>query len=276
MARFFEKLDAAAQARESMLCVGLDPDPAKLPKCLGRGAQAVLAFNRAIIAATAPYVCAFKPNAAFFEALGGAGWRVLRQTIASVPGDIPVILDAKRGDIGNTSLMYARAAFQKLGADAITLSPYMGDDSVLPFLAQEGRGAFILCRTSNPGGADFQNLKLTGGAPLYLEVARKVALWNRVYGNAGLVVGATAPEELAAVRAKIGPEMPILLPGVGAQGGDPEVALPAGLGSAPASLLVNVSRSVLYASAGEDFAAAAAREADRLRVQLNEIRARLP
>ncbi len=275
MTRFFERLNACAAARQSMVCVGIDPDPAQLPKHLGTGAEAVLAFNCAIIAATAPFVCAYKPNAAFFESLGAEGWRVLRETIAAVPDGIPVILDAKRGDIGNTSRMYAVAAFEHLGADAVTLSPYMGTDSVSPFLEYAERGAFILCRTSNAGGVDFQNLSTGSSERLYHAVARKVAEWNARYGNAGLVVGATVPEELADVRGIVGPEMPILLPGVGAQGGDPQKALPAGLGAIAASLVVNVSRSVLYASAGEDFAGAAAREADRLRQQLNRIRARL-
>lgn len=275
MTRFFDRLNARAAARQSMVCVGLDPDPARLPQHLGTGPAAVLTWCKAIIAATAPCVCAYKPNAAFFEALGEAGWPVLRETIAAVPEGIPVILDAKRGDIGNTSRMYAVAAFEQLGADAVTLSPYMGSDSVAPFLEYADKGAFILCRTSNAGGADFQNLTVQDGSPLYVHVARKVAEWSAQYGNAGVVVGATAPEELAQVRGIVGPEMPILLPGVGAQGGDPELALPAGLGKTPAGLVVNVGRSVIYASSGPDYAEAAAREADRLRRRLNQIRARL-
>ena len=273
MKGFFERLDDCAAAHDSMLCIGLDPDPDRMPKHLPRGAKGIVEFNRRIIEATRMHAAAYKPTAAFYEACGLAGIRALRDAVRAA-GDVPVILDAKRGDIGNSSRQYARAAFAGMGAGAITLSPYMGEDSVSPFLEFKDRGAYLLCRTSNPGGADFQDLSLADGAPLYIAVARKAAEWHARYGNVGLVVGATAPSELARVRDAIGGEMSILLPGIGAQGGDPEKALPAGLGARPGSLLVNVSRGVLYVSRGEDFAEAAARAALELKTQLNRIRDR--
>ena len=261
---FLAKLRAATARNRSLLCVGLDPQPDRLPL------PDLLAFTRAIIDATADLVCAYKPNAAFFEALGLDGWRALRDTIAAVPDGIPVILDAKRGDIAHSAAAYATACFDFLGADAVTVNPYLGADGVLPFLARPDRAAFVLCRTSNPGAADLQEL-LVNGEPLYLRVADLVQRWAVPHGNAGLVVGATDPAALAAVRARC-PALPILLPGVGAQGGDLEAAVQAGLDADGAGLLVNASRSILYASAGADFAAAARAEAQRLRDAINSVR----
>lgn len=258
---FREKLAAAAARNGSLLCVGLDPQPSRMP------VEDVLTFTRAIIEATSDLVCAFKPQSAFFEALGPAGWEALRDTIAAAPDEIPVILDVKRGDVSHTAAAYATACFDVLGADAVTLNPYLGRDAVAPFLERSEKGAFILCRTSNAGGADLQNLDV-GGEPLYLRVASLAQEWGAEHANAGLVVGATYPEELAAVRARC-PAMPILLPGIGAQGGDLEASVAAGVDAQGGGLLVSASRSVLYASAGEDFAAAARAEAERLRAAIN-------
>ena len=241
--------------------MGLDPQPSRMP------VEDVLTFTRAIIEATSDLVCAFKPQSAFFEALGLAGWEALRDTIAAVPDEIPVILDVKRGDVSHTAAAYATACFDVLGADAVTLNPYLGRDAVAPFLERPEKGAFILCRTSNPGGADLQNLDV-GGEPLYMRVGSLVEEWGSAHENAGLVVGATYPEELAAVRSRC-PRLPILLPGIGAQGGYLEASVAAGVDAEGGGLLVSASRSVLYASSGDDFAEAARAEAARLRAAIN-------
>ncbi len=255
---FRETLAAARTTNRSLLCIGLDPR---------LGLDDVLLFNRAIIDATSDLVCAYKPNAAFYEASGSEGWRILRQTIAAVPGAIPVILDGKRGDIPNSAAAYAAAAFDELGADAITVSPYMGGDALRPFLARPDRAAFVLCRTSNPGAADLQDLDV-GGEPLYLRVAQLAMEWGAEHGNSGLVVGAADPAALRAVRARC-PTLPILVPGIGAQGGDLEASLAAGVDAGGAGLLITASRSVLYASQGPDFADAARAAAMRLRDAIN-------
>ncbi len=241
---FIEKLQTAARKNNSRLCVGLDPRPDRIPDRYQRADKPVLAFNRAIIEATASYVCAYKPNFAFYEALGPAGLETLRQTIRAVPPEIPVILDAKRGDIGSTAQAYAQAAFEVWGAGAVTVNPYLGGDSLAPFLAYEDRGVFLLCHTSNAGAADLQTL-WTEGRPLYEAVAERARDWNRA-GNLGLVVGATFPDALRRIRA-IAPTMPILLPGVGAQGGDLAASLAAGLTAGGDGLIVNASRSVIFA-----------------------------
>lgn len=258
---FREKLAAAAERNESLLCVGLDPQPARMP------VDDLLRFTSAIIEATSDLVCAYKPQSAFFEAQGQAGWEALKATIEAVPDDVPVVLDVKRGDIASTAEAYATACFDVMGADAVTLSPYLGRDAVAPFLARPERGTFILCRTSNAGGADLQSLDV-GGEPLYLRVASLVQEWGAEHRNAGLVVGATYPEELAAVRERC-PDLPILLPGIGAQGGDLEASVAAGTDAGAGGLLVSASRSVIYASEGEDFAQAARTEAERLRDAIN-------
>ncbi|HET6493877.1 MAG TPA: orotidine-5'-phosphate decarboxylase [Thermoleophilia bacterium] len=267
--RFFDKLERAARKNGSLLCVGLDPDPALMP------IDDVAAFNRAIIEATSDFVCAYKPNLAFYEALGEKGMAALRETLAGIPDDIPVIADAKRGDIGNTAKAYARALFDELGFDAVTVNPYLGGDAVEPFLEREEKGAFILCRTSNPGARDFQDLPVSDGGesrPLFEAVAEAAARWN-TRGNAGLVVGATYPEELRRVR-QICPEMTFLVPGVGAQGGDVAAVMTNGLDARGAGLVINVSRQVLYASKGRDFAQAAGEAARRLRDEIEEERRR--
>jgi len=268
---FFDKLERAAQRNGSLLCVGLDPDPAQMP------VSDVAAFNRAIIEATAGLVCAYKPNLAFYEALGERGLAALRDTLAAIPPDIPVIADGKRNDIGNTARAYARALFDELGVDAATVNPYLGGDAVEPFLEREEKAAFILCRTSNPGARDLQDLLVTapGGGearPLFEMVAEMARRWNS-RGNVGLVVGATYPEELGRVR-RLCPEMTFLVPGVGAQGGDVAAVIGNGLDKGGRGLIINVSRQVLYASREKDFAVAAARAARQLRDEIARERER--
>ncbi len=246
MTSFFSRLQSRARQIGSLLCVGLDPHPADLP---APTAAAARDFCLRLIAATADVAAAFKPNAAFFEAFGPEGMAALRDVIAAVPNDIPVVLDAKRGDIASTAEAYARAAFETLGADAITLSPYLGHDSLAPFLAVPARGVFLLCKTSNPGAGDLQDLPLADRFPaqrLFERVAEQARGWN-VNDNLGLVVGATHPEALAAVR-RVAPDLWILAPGVGAQGGDLATALRAGLRADGLGLLVPVSRQISRAA----------------------------
>ena len=263
---FTDRVAAAMEAAGSLLCVGLDPQPTRTP------ANRLLDFNTRVVEATADLVCAFKPQSAFYEAHGMPGWRALADTIAMIRRAAPhalVILDAKRGDIGHSSAAYAQAAFDVFGADALTVSPYLGGDAVAPFLERPDRGAFLLCRTSNPGGADLQSVPTANGEPLYLTVAERIREWSKAHhGNAGLVVGATCPEELAQVRARC-PDLPILLPGIGAQGGDLETSVAAGVDASGRGLLVSASRSVIYAGDGEAVRA----EALGLARAINRIRA---
>lgn len=273
---FKDKLLRAAAANKSWLCVGLDPDPSKMPSTISRDTGGIEVFLKAIIDSTSDLVCAYKPNSAFFEIYGGPGFELLKHIIEYIPDNIPVILDAKRADIGNTSKMYARAAFDYLGADAITVNPYLGHDSLKPFLNYADKGVIILCVTSNPSSTDFQKQAL-GKIPanytmLYEKVASLACQWN-ANGNVGLVVGATSPAELAAVRKLVGDDIPILIPGVGAQGGELESALTAGSNSIGKLAIINVSRSVIYASSGNDYAAKARASAQSL---VEQIRAILP
>ncbi len=252
---FIEKLAGTSHKNRSLLCVGLDPDPALLPEGTG-----TFDFNKAIIDATADLVCAYKPNIAFYEALGNAGLDALKRTREYIGGDIPVIVDAKRGDIGNTASAYARSLFEYFNFDATTASPYLGYDSLKPFIEHPDRGVFILCRTSNPGAVDFQSLscKVEGGYKMLFEiVAEKVNSWNK-HGNLGLVVGATYPEELKLMRQRY-PDMPLLIPGVGAQGGELALVVKYGVDAGRQRTIINASRQILYASKGKDFAAAARR-----------------
>ncbi len=236
---FFSRLEARSRQVNSLICVGLDPHPADLPEPTARAAKA---FCLRIIEATKLYVAAFKPNAAFFEAYGPEGWQALKEVIAAIPSEIPVILDAKRGDIASTAEAYAQSTFEGLGAGAITLSPYLGRDSLEPFLRDPQHGCFLLCKTSNPGSGDLQDLELAGGQTVFERVARLAQDWNG-RGNLGLVAGATHPDALARIR-KAAPGLWILAPGVGAQGGDLRAALHAGLRDDGLGLLVTVSRSV--------------------------------
>ena len=265
---FFERLSARIDAVDSVVSVGLDPDPDRIPGHLADADLPRWAFNRRIIDATHEHAAAFKPNAAFYE--DADGWRALRETVAYAHGkDVPVLLDAKRADIRNTARQYA-TLLDETGADAITVNPYLGRDSLEPFLSRTGTGVFVLARTSNAGGSDIQNLELASGEPVYERVAALAADWNE-RGNVGLVVGATAPEELEAIRETV-PDLPFLVPGVGAQGGDAEAAVEYGL--ADGAGLVNSSRGIIFAGEdrGEDFAAAAGQAAGRLRRRLNEYR----
>lgn len=273
---FVETLKHALQKNLSLLCVGLDPEPAKFPAHLRGRPDAVFEFCRAIVDATADLVCCFKPQFAHFAALRAEG--VLERLIAHIhathPG-VPVILDAKRGDIGSTAQHYAAEAFERYGADAVTANPYLGRDSVQPFLDRADKGVIVLCRTSNPGARDLQDLivpdGIGGGRPLYQHVAQLVARdWN-TNGNCAVVVGATYPEELREVRTLVG-AMPILVPGVGAQGGDVEAVVRNGKNAQGGGLIISSSRAILYAGSGEDFAHAARREAQKLREAIDRWR----
>ncbi|HQJ02956.1 MAG TPA: orotidine-5'-phosphate decarboxylase [Anaerolineaceae bacterium] len=243
MTNFFSTLDERARRTGSLLCVGLDPHPADLPESTP---AAALEFCLKLMSATADAALAFKPNAAFFEAWGAPGWAALAELIASAPPGVPVILDAKRGDIASTAEAYARSVFEILGADAVTLNPYLGRDSIEPFLANPEHGAFLLCKTSNPGAGDLQDVQLATGGRLYEHVARLAQEWN-LLGNVGLVVGATHPESLRRVRAAA-PDLWILAPGVGAQGGDLAAALQAGRRRDGLGLLVTISRTISRAA----------------------------
>jgi orotidine-5'-phosphate decarboxylase len=271
---FYERLERAWQAQDSLLCVGLDPEPGRLPAPLKDHADGVFEFCRAIVDATADLVCCFKPQIAHFAAQRAEG--ALERLIAHIHTQhphVPVILDAKRGDIGSTAQHYATEAFERYGADAVTLNPYLGQDSLAPYLARADKGAVILCHTSNPGAGDLQELEVAG-QPLYLNVAARVAqTWNG-NRNCALVVGATYPEQLALVRAAVGDDVPLLVPGVGAQGGDVAAVVRNGANTRGTGLIVSTSRAVLYASAAEDFAAAARRAASALRDEINRYRAR--
>jgi orotidine-5'-phosphate decarboxylase len=264
---FTEKLARASRKNRSLLCVGLDTDPAFLPLGIG-----IYEFNKAIIDATADLVCAYKPNIAFYEALGTAGLDALKRTREYIGYEIPVIIDAKRGDIGNTAAAYARSFFDYYNFDAVTASPYLGFDSLEPFIKYEDRGVIIICRTSNPGAADLQSLMVKVGRahqPLYQVVAEKVNGWNK-NGNLGLVIGATYPEELKIIRQKY-PEMLLLIPGVGAQGGELQTTVKYGADAGRCKTIINSSRQILYASKGKDFASAARKAARDLRDRINEI-----
>ncbi|MCS7051155.1 MAG: orotidine-5'-phosphate decarboxylase [Thermomicrobium sp.] len=272
---FRERLERAIAEQRSLLCVGLDPDPERFPAGIPRGPEGIVAFNRVIVEATADLVCAYKPNLAFYLAHGAAGIDALAETRRLVPPGIPVILDAKIGDIGSTTAAYARAVFDILGFDAVTVHPYLGSEALQPFLARQDRGVFVLVRTSNPGATEFQDV-LVGEAqePLYLWLADRVREWNDRFGNLGVVVGATYPVDLALIRRRC-PALPALVPGIGAQGGDLEEAVRSGLAEGTGPLVVTVSRSVLYASAGPDFGEAARQAASRLRASIEQVRAAL-
>ena len=276
---FLDMLGAAQRQNQSLLCVGLDPDPARFPAGLRGDAGRIYDFCAAIVEATADAVIAFKPQIAYFAAHRAEDQleRLIRHMRAVAPR-VPVILDAKRGDIGSTAEQYAIEAFERYGADAVTLSPFMGFDSVQPYLKYHGKGAFLLCRTSNPGGDDLQNQRLAGvdGQPRVYEHLARLAQgpWN-LNGQLGLVVGATYPAEIERVR-ELAPTLPLLIPGVGAQGGDAHATVRAGYrerdGVASGPIVVTSSRAILYASAGDDYAAAARAEALRTRALLEAAR----
>ncbi len=289
--RNFRELLEARWAEGKFVCVGLDSDVEKLPyeACLGKGATAsITGFNKSIVDATKDIVCAYKPNIAFYECHGALGWGALRETvhyILTVAPEVPIILDAKRADIGKTNVGYIKEAFNLLGADAITVNPYFGMEAMKPFLEMKEKGIIVLCRTSNPGAGEFQDMTVMvpsgtfGGVyrqtgcyvPLYQYVAHRVATeWN-ASGNCALVVGATAPKELAEVR-KIASDIPILIPGIGTQGGDLEATVKAGADSRGSGMIINASSSIIFASHKADFAEAARRETERLHNLINQYR----
>ncbi len=271
---FIELFQRTLRERQSLLCVGLDPDQQKLPANLPRSVEGIIAFCKEIIAATHDMAAAFKVNFAFFEALGKSGWAALEAVAAALPDDVIKIADAKRGDIGSTAQMYAEAIFRQLPFDALTANPYLGEDAAQPFLDEARKGVFFLCRTSNPGSSDIQNFP-DRTRPLYLHVAAQVREWNK-NGNAGLVVGATHPRELQQVR-KASPDLPFLIPGVGAQGGDLETAVRHGATATGDLAIINASRTILYADSGKNFSTAAARAAEKMRNDMRAIlRAMLP
>jgi orotidine-5'-phosphate decarboxylase len=269
---FLEKLNAAAEQNKSLVCVGLDPDPALMPV----PADEVVDFCRTIIESTADLVCAFKPNIAFFEALGREGLEALPQILDAVPPEVPVIIDAKRGDIGNTAAAYASYIYELLGADATTVNPYGGTDAVEPFLEYADKGVIVWCRSSNPSAIDFQDLEVElpgeqDTRPLWHAVALKSKEWNRKHGNVGIVMGATYPRQLSEARA-LCPDMPFLVPGIGAQEGALKDAVTAGLDSRRAGIIVNASRSIIYASRDRDYPLAARSAAAQLREHINRYR----
>ncbi|MBW7847893.1 MAG: orotidine-5'-phosphate decarboxylase [Bacteroidales bacterium] len=263
-----EQLFQQIRIKQSYLCVGLDPVREKLPAAVMSSDDHVFAFNKAIIDATAPYAVAFKPNTAFYETDGSLGWATLEKTVAYIRTKYPkmfVIADAKRGDIGNTSARYAAAFFNRLGADAVTVAPYMGADSVQPFLGFDGKWVVLLALTSNTGSADFQYIENKESLSLYKQVIQKATQWASPE-QMMFVVGATHPDELGVIR-QMAPEYFFLVPGVGAQGGDLDAVSNVGL-NRRAGLLVNASRSILYASSGTDFAQKAAEEALMIQQQM--------
>jgi orotidine-5'-phosphate decarboxylase len=269
------ELLAAHFAAGRHLAVGLDTDPGRIPESVAPGAapgERVVELNRRIVESTADLACAYKPNAAFYEALGADGFRALSETVVAIRDSAPdaaVILDAKRADIGSTNAGYVAAAFDRLGADAVTVHPYLGGEALAPFLERSEKLIFALARTSNPGAGEFQDL-LSDGVPLYRHVARAVARrWNTA-GNCGLVVGATYPEEMRAVREDIPASMPILIPGAGAQGGDVGAAVAANREAGSDAFLIAASRSILYASSGKDFAEAARSAAEALDAEIRD------
>jgi orotidine-5'-phosphate decarboxylase len=274
--KFRQKLQTAWQTSNSLLMVGLDPDPNKLPVSLKQKPDALFAFCQGIVDATAPYVCGFKPQIAYFAAARAEPTlEAICQYIRDRYPHLILLLDAKRGDIGSTAQNYAAEAFDRYQADAVTISPYMGHDSAMPYLERKDKGVIVLCRTSNPGGSDLQSLSVDG-LPLYLRVAEMVAhRWN-TDGQCGLVVGATFPQELAAVRAHVGDELPLLVPGIGAQGGDIESTCDAGCSSNRTGMMINSSRAILYASHTQDWAEQSAQAALLTRDAINAARNKRP
>jgi orotidine-5'-phosphate decarboxylase len=268
---FIQKLQAAWRDNDSMVCVGLDPDPSRLPAHLAGHPDAIFEFCRDIVDATADLVCAFKPQFAHFAAVGATG--ALFKTISHIRSQhpkIPVILDVKRGDIGSTAEMYAREAFDHYHADAMTVNPYLGGDTLKPYTDRADRGVIVLCRTSNPGAGDLQDL-ISGGTPVYEIVADLAAReWN-TNGNLLLVVGATYPEELGVIRRIVG-DMPLLVPGVGAQGGDVDAVVKAGRDSEGCGLIISSSRDIIYAGNGPDFAQQSRAAAEKLKAGINRSR----
>ena len=269
---FYQKLRSIQRKNNSLLCIGLDTDIRKIPRFLLKRRDPLCEFNKMIIAATQDIVCAYKLNLAFYEAIGRRGWETAQRTLSFIPHGVITIGDAKRGDIGSSAAFYARSLMTNYAFDACTVNPYMGEDSVLPFLKNRHQGAFILTLTSNPGALDFQFLKARG-KPLYEHVIAKVEQWN-TKRNCGLVIGATRPRHLKCAR-KIAPDMPILIPGIGAQGGNVKLSVRYGCDSKGEMAILNAGRSVVYASNQADFVRAARAAALRLRNEINDYREKL-
>jgi len=269
--KFKEKLSKIVKKNKSLLSIGLDIDKEKMPAYLFESTENhFLNFNKSIIDATKDLVCAYKLNMAFYEVLGKQGFEILEKTISYIPKDVIVILDGKRNDIGNTAKMYAKGLFEAFNADAVTVNPYLGKDSISPFLEYKDKCSFILCRTSNPSAVDFQNL-IVSNRPFYEKVANKIKEWNN-FDNCGAVVGATYPDELKAIRKILGEEIPILIPGVGAQGGDVEKTVKYGTNKNGEMAIINSSRGIIYASKDESFAEKAKIKAKSLRDEINRYR----
>jgi orotidine-5'-phosphate decarboxylase len=271
---FVEKLREISQANQSLLCVGLDPVPDQIPEHLGKGAHAVVAFNKAIIRATQDIACAYKPNLGFYMQYGQEGIRALAETKWAIPNHIPVILDAKVGEIPNTAQAYAKGYFDELGFEAVTAHPFVGADSLEPLLSYKENCVFILAKTSNPGSGDLQDRTLTGddsSRTVYEQVAHDVSGWQKKYGTCGLVVGATYPQELAAIR-EICPDVPLLVPGIGPQEGDLEATVAAALSVGNGPVLINSSRSIIYAGEGLNYIDAVRKAAIDLRDAINAAR----
>ncbi len=266
---FYQKIRSIQRKHKSLLCIGLDTDMNKIPEFLFAYGDPIYEFNRRIIDATKDIVCAYKLNLAFYESVGEHGWYTVHQTLARIPEEIITIGDAKRGDIGNSAEMYAKLIVEDYEFTACTVSPYMGEDSIRPFMKNRSQGVFVLAVTSNPGAKDLQFLKVAG-RPLYERVVGLVRRWNSKR-NCGLVVGATRPRELKRLRA-LAPEMPFLIPGIGAQRGDLKSAVRFGCDARGEMAIINVGRSVLYASSGEDFAQSARAAALKLRNEINSYR----
>ncbi len=267
---FKDRLNQIIEKKNSLLCVGLDPDIELIPKFLLQDSDPLFTFLKEIIEVTRDVAVAYKPNIAFYETLGISGWRLLEKVLEIIPSDVLLIADAKRADIGNSSRKYAELFFHNYKFDAVTVSPYLGQDSIIPFMDFEDRGVFVLCLTSNKGSLDFQYLNIDA-EPLYLRIARKVTEWNLRSGNCGLVVGATHPEDLGSIR-DAAPGLPFLIPGIGAQGGNLKTAIQFGTNPNGSGALINAGRSILYASQEMDFAEAAEESAKNLNEQINNYR----
>jgi orotidine-5'-phosphate decarboxylase len=269
---FHDKLARRMAASNSLVCVGLDPVTSKLPAGFDGSVDSVVSFCISIVKATSDYAAAYKPNFAFYMALGLDGLHALKQVCDAIPDDIPVLLDGKLNDMGETARAYAKAVFDVLQVDALTVAPYLGEDALEPYLSREGKGIIVLAKTSNPGSGDLQDLQLASGEPLYLHVAARCREWQDRYpADVGMVVGATYPDQLAAVRERC-PDQVILLPGLGAQGGDTAASVRAGVTSNGTGLLCSASRSIMYADSGEGFAEAAGNAARALRDEINAYR----
>ena len=268
---FNEKLIKISKKNNSLVCVGLDIDKDKMPNHLFTNNKTpFIDFNKKIIENTQDFVCAYKLNLAFYEVIGENGYNILKETIKNIPKEIVIILDGKRNDIGNTAKKYAHSLYQDLKADAITVNPYLGWNGIEPFLQYKNKCSFILCRTSNPSAVDFQNLE-SQNKPIFMYVAEKINEWNKI-GACGAVIGATYPDELKRIRKTLSENIPLLIPGIGKQGGDIEKTVKYGTNSKNELAIINSSRGIIYASSGKNFAEDAGKETEKLKEKINECR----